>query len=211
MKIFRCKTSVMLPFPLLVLAFFTPLFGQPGTLELNSPKQVLQEFIKSDLSGQRLTDEGRSKLSHFFVQQSEPPNTMSIVVVSSTYDLREINMDVNRAKFQLQFLHFYGRIDSSLIFESAADKASNGVPMKEGILSSLTLIRANKNSGPGPASQKKGPDDTSGEWRIDGPPPPICISLATANRYLAEMSRTDKDETRRKNAVRALAKLEKIK
>jgi hypothetical protein len=169
--------------------------------DLQSPKQVLEDFVKSDLDGGRLTEKGRSDLSRFFTQGSEPQKEDKIVIVSPEYDLRETASAGDRAKFQLQYRHFYGKLGSALNFEPAADKASNGVPIKEGILSSFVLVRLFS-----PILHQT----VSAEWRIDGPAPPICISLATAIRYVKEAKERATDPTLKKNADQTLAKLMKL-
>jgi hypothetical protein len=203
-----------IPMKSLLLAFSFVSFvslGQSAPIEVKSPKQVLEDFVKSDLDGGRLTEKGSSKLSHFFIQRSERQKDEKIVIVSPEYDLREAEFVGNRAEFRLQFLHFYGKLDSASNFEPAADTASNGVPIKGGILSSFVLVRVAKGAESAPKGQEKTKVDApAAEWRIDGPQPPICISLATAIHYVTEISKTDSDPTRRKNAVRALAKLRKV-
>jgi len=186
------------------------LFGQSVPIEVKSAKQVLEDFVKSDLDGGRLTEKGPSKLSHFFIQRSEPQKDYKIVIVSPEYDLRETKFVGNRAEFQLQFLHFYGKLDSASNFEPAADATSNGVPIKGGILSSFVLVRFVKGGESAPNTQEKTKVDGPAEWKIDRPQPPICISLATAIHYLTKISKTDSDPTRRKNAARALAKLRNV-
>ena len=195
----------------LALAFtsFVPAVGQRVPNEAKSPKQMVEEFVRSDLDGERLTEKGRSKLSGFFVQQSQPQKDEKIVVVSPEYDLRQAELSSDRAKFHVLFRQFYGKLDSVLDFEPAPDRASNGVLIKGGILSSFTLIRVGKHGGSEPLMQEKANVDGDTEWKIDGSQPPVCISLATARRYLSEISTADGDPTRRNNASRALATLRK--
>ena len=120
---------------------FVPALGQRVPSQAKSPQQVLEEFVRSDLRGDRLTEKGRSKLSAFFVQKSGPRKDEKIVVVSPEYDLRQAELSSDHAKFHVQFRQFYGKLDSVLNFQAPADTASNGVPIKGEILSSFDVIR----------------------------------------------------------------------
>src|SRR5258708_18393201 len=124
---------------------FVPAVGQRVPSEAKSPKQVVEEFVRRDLGGERLTEKGRSTLSGFFAQQSQPQKDEKIVLVSPEYDLTQAEGSSDRAKFHVLFRQFYGKLDSALNFEPALDSASNGVPIKRGILSSFALIRVGKH------------------------------------------------------------------
>jgi hypothetical protein len=200
-------TALRTPFLLVAASLFssTGILAQTTSDLQHGPREVLEEFVKSDLNGNRFREKKADDLSRFFTQPSQAAQTPNkVIIVSPTYDLRETSLVANRAEFLLQFHRFYGKLDSDLNFETAADKASNGVPIKQGILSSFTLIRV-------PATDSVSNASRSTEaWKIEGGQSPICISLATAIQYLTEISRTDADATKRENAARSLHKLRKL-
>jgi hypothetical protein len=162
-------------------------------------RQVLDQFLKADLAGERLEQLGAHDLSRFFTGESKPPRGSSINIVSNDYHLDQTEPTPGTVKFGVGFGWFYGNLDAEANFIPAPTDASTGVEIKEGMIALFTL--SNKNRG----------TTTSSAWKIESPAQPICVNLSTAQRYLAAVSKSDPDATRRANAARALVELRRVR
>ena len=195
----------------LVIALLTlmPVLGQSVTPELQSPKQVVEEFTKRDLNGVRLSEKGSHEMSRFFAEPTQPQRDKTIGIVSDKYEVRETELIGDHAKVVCGFFSFYGTLDSAANFEPTPSQV-NGVPVKGGAVGTFALVRVGTRQKADPNAEQKTNVEDFREWKIDGPPPNISISRATAIHYLVEISKNDNDPIRRKNAARSLVRPKNI-
>ncbi len=183
---------------------------QSNTEDTKSPKDVVEQFVKMDAGGARLTQEGWYRTAHFFVRPLALPQDKKILVVSDTFELREGEMKGDRAKFHVFFFHFYGQLDARLHFEPASHRASNGALIKDGLLSSYDLARTENHlefePGASEIREVRGP----AEWKIENAQVTPTISLTTAIRYVTEMRDKTADPVAKKHADETLAALSKL-
>jgi hypothetical protein len=173
------------------------------------PKEVLQEFIKMELQGARLTPEGRSKTAHLLVRASTaPPDPIDIV--SNNFEVPETTVTEDSVKLNLYFPYFYGWLDSSLHFKEALHMAPGNGLIREGINADYALVLTDKHVELGPDRRETKGVRGVQEWRIENTPSFATITLATAIRYVTEMRDKTADPVTKKNADETLAKLKKL-
>jgi hypothetical protein len=174
------------------------------------PKEVLQEFVKMELGGARLSAEGRRKTERFFVHSSGLSQDGKILVFSDDYEFHEKAVTENRAELYVFFRDFYGQIDPKLRFELAAAYSPSHMLIKHGGTVDYSLVRTNKTSRLDPGVEE--PKEATGpeEWRIEHAPLNYTTSLATAIRYVTEMREKATDPVIKKNAEQTLTKLKKL-
>jgi len=194
----------------LTVALTAALSWQSSTEGTKSPKDVLEQFIRMDADGARLTRDGWYRTSRFFVRPVLPPPHKSVLVVSDTFEVEVYEMKEDRAKVNVFFLNFYGRLDPQLNLEPAPKREPNGALVKEGMLFPYNLIRTDKHFEFEPGADA--PKEVSGsvEWRIEDPRAIPAVSLATAIRYVTEMRDKSTDPAIKKNAAQTVAKLKKL-
>src|SRR6266404_6538578 len=89
---FRGETKMKLSFTFAIgLVLTAVVHGQSGREQAakKPPKEVLQEFVKMELGGARLSAEGRRKTARFFVQSSGLSQDGKILVLSDDYEFHD--------------------------------------------------------------------------------------------------------------------------
>jgi hypothetical protein len=195
--------------PLILLGVGAAVLGRPKTDRVKPPNEELQEFLKMELQGARLTPEGRSKTAHLLVQPSiAPPDTID--VVSDNFEVHETPATEGSVKLDLYFPYFYGWLDSALRFKAALHVAPGNGLIREGINAEYVLVLTNKHGELEPDRQEGREIRRAQEWRIENAPSFVTINLDTAIRYVSEMREKTTDPTVKKNADETLANLKKL-
>jgi len=195
--------------PLILLGATFAVLGPSGGQQVQSPKEVIQQFVKADLAGMRLTPEGRSKMAQLLVRPSTAtPDPIDIV--SDKFEIHETPTTQGSVNLDLYFPYFYGWLDSALRFKAAPHMAPGNGLIREGINAEYKLVLTHKNAGPEPDKQETREAAGAQEWRIENAPSFATVSLATAIGHLTEMRDKSTDPGIKKNADQTLAKLKKL-
>jgi len=171
-----------------------------------SPKEVLQDFLKLELVGARLLT-GQSTTSQFFVspQPSFSPNL--IFIVSDDFDLTELPSEKETAKISVFFHDYYGTLDKKMRFAPAPTTGPRGGIVKKGITSDYTLVPTKRLTQNNPADKESA--DRS-EWKIVKPQAGPTVDMRAAKEYLKELRDRTTDPTIKNNANNSLDRLSKL-
>ncbi len=193
----------------LSLGFFPTLAQAPGD-QGKSPRDVVNDFVRMDLEGSRLSPQGWRKAAHFFVRSGSPPENTSILVVSDNYELKEDVLSTTHAQVDLNFDYLYGRLDSTLHFQQEQGGPSNGSVIKSGLSARFKLAYTDKYWELESDDQTLKEVTAAPEWRIEDFQTFLFIDLRTAIRYVTEMGDKTTNPTIKKNADATLATLKKF-
>lgn len=152
-----------------------------------SPKDVVDQFVKLDVKGERLSPEGWHRADALFAKPSQPPHTKTVMVIARHY---AVSGDAGEADTTFSFgYEEIGRIDAvSLIFVSL----NNGIEARS--FQTYRVVQSDVNH--------------PSEWKIDGiQPPAMHLTAEAAIRYVTVMRAKTADPMIKKNADRTLAKL----
>jgi hypothetical protein len=178
------------------------LAAQSPISQTKSPKEVVEEFLRMETEGGRLTPEGWAKAGAFFVRLSPPPRDRVIVVIARNYSVDEMWVRGDRAQVYNGYEDL-GRIDSSLRYRSP-DKSL----FKTATLYHLTLTNKHEELG----LSEKTPREVAGplEWRIEDAATVLWLTLNTATRYVTEMRDKAADPTVRENGDATIMILKRL-
>jgi len=199
----------MILIPSLALALVVAVSAQPPSNRPKSPKDVLLEFVKMELQGNRLTPEGWRKTAQSLVRpNSTAPDVIDIV--SDNFEVHETPATDGRVKLEIYFPYFYGSLDSALRFKAALHMAPGNGLIREGMNAHYALVLADKHWEFESDGRKTREVIGPLEWRIENTPSFATIGLATAIRYITEIRDKSTDPALKKNADLTLAKLKKL-
>jgi hypothetical protein len=190
---------------LLALALGTAAVAQAiaGSSATLSPKQVVEEFVKLDTDGTRLTPQGWGDSNKFFLHPEPFSTKLTISVVSNEIDVSEKPADAAEATCVVFAHDLYGRIGPNLDFTPTPGYASNGAPVLRGSISTyhLALIGDSRSQG----------DPQPAEWKIEDFQRIILLNLSTAIRYAQQARDRTTDPSVKKNADETVAALTKLR
>jgi len=178
----------------LIVASVIGATAQSSTDSRRSPRDDVDQFVKMDVEGARLTAEGWSQADALFVKRSEPPHPKFLRVIARQYAISESTEKAGTNEFYMGYEEI-GRVDTaSLRF----------VPSNSGIetrsFDKYHVVTSHVSHAPEAASETPHERNTSSEWRIDGTQPPTMHLTAAAIRYVTEMRVETTDPRIRKNA-----------
>jgi len=171
-----------------------------------SSEGIVEQFVKMDVKGSRLTAEGWRTADDLFVKHTEPPRVKVLVVIARDY---AVSKSPEKGNENIYFFGYeqLGNIDTS----SLRFTPTNSGYIKNQ-LDSYTVVPTNAHFRPGDETAPKQQPNPIGEFRIDGAQPKaVHITAETAIRYLKEMRAKVTDSLTRKNADIAIAKLSAYK
>lgn len=175
--------------------------AQSGTKEINSPKQVVEEFWKLETEGGRLTAKGWYKAGVFFVRPGPAPRKKTIAITSGKHkcSVDERWVRGNHAEIANQCFDL-GRIDNSLRYTPP-----DSLAYKINLVYRLTLTDKHWEIGPDGVTET----EVSGPlaWRIENPEPVLWLTVGAAARYVREQRDKTSDPAIKKNADQTLAAL----
>jgi hypothetical protein len=186
----------------LAVAVAVTIFLGPIKAATTSPKDVVDQFVKMDAEGERLTPEGWRQADALFVRPSEPPHTKVLLVIARHYAVSEATEKKNSPEFNMGYEEV-GRIDTaSLRFAPS----NGGIETRSFV--KYTIVSGDVNRSPETAKTTSHEGNKSSEWKIGGTQPPAMhLTAAAAIRYVIQMRDKISDPTVKKNADQTLAKL----
>ncbi len=165
------------------------------------PKDVVDQFVKMDVEGERLTPEGWRKADALFVKASEPPHSEVLIVIARHYAVSEATerKKNNTAEFYMGYEEV-GHIDVASLRFSPSNSG-----METRSFDKYTVVSGDVNREPAKTAHE---GNASSEWRINGTQPTAMhLTAATAMRYVTQMRDRTKDPAIEKNADQTLARL----
>ncbi len=179
------------------------LLAQTMGTEAKSPKEVVEQFLKMETQGGRITPEGWRKASTFFVRPSRPSRDIRVFVVYRDYAVWNPVIKGTTATVMMD-IYSEGRIDSALRY-TPPDAHS----YKSGIMFKLVLTDKYWELGPhgNATTEVAGPR----EWRIDEASPMLVLNAQSAIRYVNEMRDRTTDPVTKKNARTTLLALKHLR
>lgn len=168
-----------------------------------SAKDTVEQFVKLDVEGTRLTPEGWQEADAIFVQPTRPPKDTVVVVIAEHYGVSEsIGKEKEKTiKFDMGYEEL-GRIDSMLHFTPS----NKGIETRSAYTYTLLLTNVYRTPDADQKLAERSP--VPFEWRIDGEQPAEThITVRAARRYLSRMRDEADDHSAKQNAAKSLATL----
>jgi hypothetical protein len=175
-------------------------FGLYAKSSPSSPKEIVDQFVKMDLHGNRLTAQGWRAADLLFVRRSEPVEPKVVVVIGRQYALSTQTEKANTKEFYFGYEEV-GRIStSSLRFvPTRSGIESRSFDKYDVVASPVEPIRGDTQNTV---------ERSSSEWKIDGAQPETMhLTAAAAIRYVTQLRRRAKNAAIRGNADQTLVKL----
>jgi hypothetical protein len=202
LSILTCCRIIIIPF--LLQANAKTLLAQAVHDKIISPKELIDEFVKIETTGGRLSAHGRRETCNFFVRASPYGAHPRILVIGPDYLVWEA-FPVSNGKTQIAVeIEPKGFIDASLKFVPLSHHF-----MKNSAFYNLVFAAADLRSNSECKSSKDMGD--SKHWMIDGPNDVIMITSDIAIHYLEVERDRPADPALKKNASDAISQLSKLK
>jgi hypothetical protein len=178
-------------------------FPGPVKASASSPKDVVEQFVKMDVGGARLTPQGWHDADALFVKASEPSQPAVLVVIGRRYAVSEATEKGATGESYFGYEEI-GRIGaSSLHFAYSRVEWYSFEKYK---------VVANSHRASGTDKENTQKLDSPSEWKIDGvQPAETYVTADVAIRYVTQMRDNATDPAVRKNADQALAKLSRFR
>jgi hypothetical protein len=174
---------------LLMVVVAVTVFSGLAKASTKSPKDVVEQFVKMDVEGARLTPEGWHDADALFVKPSEPPQLEILVVIAWRYAVSEAPDKGDKTQFLMGYEEV-GRVSTSSLHFAPSNSGDVMWSFEK-----YTIVST----------------DMPLEWRIDGVQPvEMHLSADAAIRYVTQMRARTSDPAIQKNADRALAKLSRF-
>jgi hypothetical protein len=195
-----------------ILIIFLALHANPESLpaqaaqsESRSPKGLIEEFVKIETKGGRLTTDGRLQTCKFFVRASAFEPHPKILIIGPDYLVWDPVVPVASGKTQINVeIDPKGFIDAKLKFAPVGQQF-----MKNSAQYSLVLADVESQANSDCKSKKDLSDRKN--WMIDGPNNVLMITVDTALRYLESERNKLVDSAIKKNVEDTISQLSKLK
>jgi hypothetical protein len=178
--------------------------AQSTTTEPQSPKQVVERFVKMETNGERLTPDGWREASVFFVRPSPFPQHPRIFVIGDNFLVWDpvISIADNKAEVPVE-VDPQGQIDGHLRFAPPSRRF-----FKTSAYFHLVFTDKHWRLGPqgDPNEELTGPS----RWLISSPNDTVILTLSAAIRYVSRQRRENTDLTIKRNADLTLTKLKAL-
>jgi hypothetical protein len=160
-----------------------------------SPKDVVDQFVKMDVEGERLTPEGWHQADALFVKASEPPHSKLLLVIAKHYAVSEATEKTNTREFYMGYEEV-GRIDTTSLRFAPSHRGTETRSFDK-----YTVVGGDVTRGPDAAKATEQDGNPSPKWRIDGAQPTaIHLTAAAAIRCVTRMRAEATDPVIQKNA-----------
>jgi hypothetical protein len=170
------------------------------------PRDTVEQFVKMDVEGERLTPKGWRNADALFVRQSEPLRPKDLIVIARHYAISQISSEGNKPQFVMGYEQA-GHIDTSSLRFAPVNK---GIETRS--FDNFTVILIGYSREVKADNNAKQDQDATVEWKIDGAQPQTMHLLPDAAiRYVTEMRTKATDIVVRKNAEAALAALSRYR
>jgi len=176
--------------------------AQPTENLPQSPKAALLEFCTAETEGKGLTHDGWKQLTAFFVRPL--PWRKDKIHIAKDFVVSDAAIEGSKADLYVEYIDL-GELDSSLRYTN--DVPGGSIEVRVG----YKLVLGNKywKFEDGEADTKEATGRT--KWRIDDLHPDQWITVDTAIRFLTDTLDTATDEVIRRNAMRSLAALKRLR
>jgi hypothetical protein len=176
--------------------------AQSGT---RSPKELIEEFVKIETAGGRLTTDGQLQTCKFFVRASPFEAHPRMLIIGPDYLVWDPVVPVADGKTQINVeIDPKGFIDAKLKFTPVGQQF-----MKNSAQYSLVLADVESQAN-ADCKLKKDPGDRK-NWMIDGPNNVLMITVDTARRYLESVRNKLVDSAIKKNVENTISQLSKLR
>jgi hypothetical protein len=157
----------------------------------SSAKDIVEQFVKIDIEGLRLTGQGWGQADALFTKHTEPSQPKFLVVIGRHYG---VSQDMTRKDYFAFGYDDIGHIDTATL----RFKLTPVVPMVMHWYKGYAVTRAGaEQNGSLPA-----------EWRIEGAQPgEMYLTAEAATRWLTQMRDKNTDHAIQRNADQTIAKL----
>lgn len=183
---------------LIVIMAVSLIFARAATEP--SPKEVVEEFVKMDVDGDRLKPEGWRAADILFTKRSEPVYPPKIVVIARHYAVSPVPGPNKKNEFYFGY-EGVGQFDASSLRFSPSNK---GKEMRSFERYIVVLTETGREGG----SENKGSEQRPNRWKIEGSQPAtIHLTARAAIVYITEIREQARDSKTKKNAEQALAQL----
>ncbi|MGA8762040.1 MAG: hypothetical protein WB562_04040 [Candidatus Sulfotelmatobacter sp.] len=178
----------------LILAVIVPIvIGSPAKTSTASPKEIVEQFVKMDVEGERLTPEGWRTADALFAKHSEPFQPQTIVVVGRNYAVSTETEQGNTNEFYFGYEEVARVSTSSLRFAST----NSGVETRTFLKYSVVSTRIDRIQG----NTKHSAEGMPSEWKIDGAQPTTThLTAKAAIRFVTQRRTNMSDPVIQKNA-----------
>jgi hypothetical protein len=184
--------------PLLMIAIVA-LFALAAATSTTSPRDVVDQFVKMDLDGARLTPEGWHTADALFVKHSEPYRPDMLIVVGRSYAVSE-GRPTNTNEFYFGYEEVARISAAALRFYPTHSGVETRSFDKYVVVPSATDASDKNVEAPSKVVRP--------EWRIDGAQPKtIHLTAKAAIQYLTQMRAKTSDPATQSNASRAISNL----
>jgi hypothetical protein len=164
-----------------------------------SAKELVEQFVKMDVEGERTTPEGWRKADFLFSTPSNTSQLKSIVVIARSYAVSPSGSDSNQNKLYFGYEEVGRLALSTLRFTPTR----NG-HMKE--FHTYTVVSMRQTPGSGESAKQR--NSTGLAFAIEGTQPSVTyLTAKAAMRVVKQATAKTVDLTIRKNADQAVAKL----
>lgn len=181
--------------------------------DINSPKDVVQDFWKLETSGGRLTDSGWHDASRFFVRMtpSAGPSKKVIHVTrpAGTARVEETARTESWAEVSVS-PYVLGEIGPSLQFTSTPERGAYGVVLLGWTTETFHVVLTSEQWTINVDGGRNRETDRPPKWLIDCDRNELWIDKYVAIRYVTEMRDRSTDAAIRRHADETLATLRKI-
>jgi len=167
----------------------TAALSQSAAEATSTPKQVVEEFLKFETEGGRLTPEGLQRASRFFSRSAPEDKNRRIIVVTKAYSVDQMRSSGDGAKIYVGY-HNLGEIDSALRYEKPNPKY-----LKYSLI--YNVVRTGNADTP--------------EWKIEEDPwSKLMLSRDAALEYVTTTRQRTTDPSVKSNADRTIAILKRL-
>ena len=186
--------------PELIVALVIAFFSVPVTPSTPAPEEVVDQFVRMDLEGVRLTPEGWRKADAFFVEHSDPFCPRVLIIIGRNYAISKPTVDAHTNEFVFGYEEV-GRLDtSSLRFSPTI----TGIETRSG--DSFTVVNVRQNLDRDESAKKDKPDIL--QWKIAGAQPKVMhLTAKAAIHYLTQVRAKTSDRASQSKANEAISRL----
>lgn len=173
------------------------LSAQTARTSGDSPRTVVDNFMRTAINGQLRGPEGWNQASAFFDHPGSMRQGQGKILIVKDYSTQQASIKGNHAEVVVTYREL-GQIDPSLRFHQPLASARQ--------ISATYLLVYARTSVTASTAKESG----TRQWRIQNPPRLVWTGLPAAIRYVTEARANTNDALTKKNADRTLRELSKL-
>jgi hypothetical protein len=179
------------------------LTAQSQKTDAKSPKEVVEQFVKMETEGGRLTPDGWREASAYFVHPSPFTPDAKVVLIGKSYSVWDpMKMPSGTTTVSVE-INLLGQLDSALRFTPPTRRFYKNSRYFNLILTDRHLELGGKGE---KSKEVTGPE----RWMIDGPSDTLMLNIVTAIRYVSEARDKATNPSMKKNADSTLIRLKSL-